>query len=498
MSEIIGNRPLHEILRPDVTPEMGFQSYEMLADLTSVRNIQQAAFLNNEVLKPELSYPNIDEAKLDQGIATLGQIGIRSEGILDQDISSAIWNSAGYRLAEMYWLKEAKRLNFFSENPKSIKFRLSAERYQDLNEQLYGKPNSEITGQVVGEVLAQARSKKLDERGQRILEELEQGTVTTINGETVVIRGIKSMEATNRLPEITGRLDILADVVKDEFAYVFNLVDSYWDEVILPRAHNTTEAPCFKLDDITLLFTQMRDVMDPENNSNISVVINDKAKTVAWDTPSMSIKAGKETAKVTDKLEMIGSLIHELGIHGGRATNGLNTELPVLGTGLYTESEEDEQPDYLTFEEGIATLVEMAIKGNTENWKPVHISHYLNTALAYEGADFRETFEITWRARALMAVPDGESMTDEIINTQRKQAYLSLIRTRRGTPTHIAYDKPLTFNKDLAYLQGKIIALRFLERVGEDKESIRQIFKGKFDPLNKAQKRLADRYIPIE
>lgn len=486
MSERLDNIPLSEILRPDVTPEMGFQSYEMLADLTSVRNIQQAAFLNNEVIRPTLAYPYIDDNRLDQGISNLNQIGKYADDIPDEDISNAVWNSAGYRLAEMYWLKEAKRLNSLSQDTQSDSFKLSAERYQEMNEQLYGAPDEETTGQVIGEILTQAYSKQLDERGTQILSELEDG---------ILVRGLKGLEI-GRLPEITGKLDVLAKVIKKEFSYVFDLVDYYWEKVVLPRANEENQSPEFRAEDITELFIRMRDIMDPENTSKICVVQNEKAKTVAWDTPSMSIKVGKETAAVTDRIEMVGSLIHELGIHGGRAMSGLRTELPILGTGLYTESEQGEQPDYLTFEEGIATLAEMAIQGKAESWKPVHISHYLNIALAYAGADFRESFEVVWRARSLMAVEDGKPMTDEIVISQRKQAYLSLIRTRRGTPTHIVYDKPLTFNKDLAYLQGKVVALRFLEQVGNDEESIKQVLKGKFDPLNKAQKQLADRYLP--
>lgn len=497
MSERLDNVPLSEILRPDVTPEMGFQSYDMLADNKETRDQQEIAFLNGDIIRPILEYPQIDQKILNQGIRNLNAVGLLSSEIADEEYSTAVWNSAGYRLAEMYWLKQAKKLDRFRGNPTSNNFELSAQRYQDLNEQLYGTPDKELTASIIGEVFAQAESMQLDITGLRILDELKHGIELNIAGEHINMRGLAGMEK-GRLPEIGNKLRFLREVIEEEFAPIYKLVGNYWEEIVLPRASKNTLEPQFEVTDMVELFKRMRDSIDPENSAKISVVLLEKGTSLSWDTPTMSVRIGAGRKPVTDQGEMIGHLIHELGVHGGRAVHGLNTDMPVLGTGLFTNAQEGEQADYLTFEEGFASLINSMLDSKSSTWQSLHISHYLNTALAYEGADFREAFEITWRARTLMAAPDGKPLTEDIIKKQREQAYISMVRTRRGTPTEIAHRHPLTFNKDLAYLQGKIIALQFLDEVGNNKNAIKQVLKGKFDPLNKAQKRLADRYIPLE
>lgn len=495
MSELLNQLPIQEILRPDVTPEMGFQSYEMLGDDTGPRTAEQAAFLLGESVRPKLEYPLIEEALLDKGIQNLTAIGNLSESIADSDYSSAVWSSAGYRLAEMYWLKQVKRLDDARDNPKSGLFNRRADAYQDYNEQLYGKPDKQITANIIGEVFLQAESKQLDQAGLRILDELQNGTTSQIADEMIKMRSLAD-KSDGRLPEIGNKLNILREVVQDEFPAAYEIVDSYWNEVVAPRHREDNTVLAFNVHDMKTMFTQLRDSIDPDNDANISIVMNKTGSQLAWDTPSMSVRIGSQRAKIDDKLEMVGHIIHEFGVHGGRAVHGLKTDMPVLGTGLFTEALEGEQSDYLTFEEGFASLINIAVSGKTPIWKPVNISHYLNLGLAYDGADFRESFEILWRARVLMAAPDGKPLTEDLIEKERKQAYISMIRTHRGTPTEVMHDGPLMFNKDLAYLGGKLIALGYLDQVGDDKAAIRQAIRGKFDPTNTVQKRIADKYIP--
>lgn len=478
-----------------MTPEMGFQSYEMLGDAGGPRSREEAAFLNDESIRPRLEYPLIDEPELDTGIRKLATVGKLSESITDPDFSDAVWSSMGYRLAEMYWLKQAKRLNDARDNPNSELFEKRAAAYQELNEQLYGKPDQQITASIIGEVFSQAESKQLDETGLRILDELQHGATLQVADETIEMRGLADKRE-GRLPEIGNTLDTLREVVEEEFPAAYDIVNSYWGEVVVPRHEAEGSALAFDVHDMKILFTQLRDATDPDNSANISVVINENGSQLAWDTPTMSVRVGLQRPEIDDRLEMVGHKVHEFGIHGGRAVHGLKTDMPVLGTGLFTEALEGEQADYLTFEEGFASLINIAVSGKVPAWNQVNVSHYLNLGLAYQGADFRESFELLWRARTLMAAPDGKPLTQDLIEKERKQAYVSMIRTHRGAPTEVLYDSPLTFNKDLAYLGGKLIALGFLEQVGDDKAAIRQVMRGKFDPTNTAQKRLADKYIP--
>lgn len=51
---------------------------------------------------------------------------------------------------------------------------------------------------------------------------------------------------------------------------------------------------------------------------------------------------------------------------------------------------------------------------------------------------------------------------------------------------------PLTFNKDLAYLEGRVLAMRHLEDLyaRQDVEGVARLFAGKYDPTNPEQQEL--------
>lgn len=482
------------MLRPDVTPEMGFQSYEMLAGDSENRKAQEVAFMAGEIRNPRFNYPLIDFAKLKNGINNLDRILTASRSVSDRAVADAIWDSAAYRMAEMYWLMEAARLNEFANDPTSEAYKASAARFQDMNEQLYGRPDAATAAAVYGEILAQATEKELHPTAQHILDELSHGTTLAIAGESVVVDGIQGKES-GRLPEnIQEKLTTLAEVLREDFADAFQLVDDYWDEVVLPRAHDACVTPGFNTQDMKVIFETLHTIRDPENKSGISVVIHPGSSQLAWDTPTMSVRIGEGRAPITSKTDMVAKLIHEYGVHGLRAVNGLQTDLPILGTGVYSDADLGEQSDYLTFEEGFASLCEIAIDGSFTKWKPLHVSRYLADVSMYEGADYRQAFEINWRARVLMSVKPGQAVDEALIAKEKKQAYKSVTRIDRSTPTHLTGGPVVTFNKDLGYLGGKLIGLGHLERIGDNKVEIRRLFASKTDPTNHRQDELAKKY----
>ena len=90
-------------------------------------------------------------------------------------------------------------------------------------------------------------------------------------------------------------------------------------------------------------------------------------------------------------------------------------------TGMYSDAEDGERSDYLTFEEGFASLCEIAMDSGFSKWKPMHVSHYFALSAAYGGSDFRETYESLWRARVLMDAPDGKDVTDRTIDLAKSR-----------------------------------------------------------------------------
>lgn len=491
MTEHFTTASFAEKLRPDVTPEMGFQSYELFGDNGARRKRQRDDFIAGKVRNPALEYPKlaqIDE-RLQPSISRLEALKEEALGISDELSRDAVYDSISYRLAEMYWIKEAGRLNVSARDVHSEAFMSSAMRYQAVNEELYGTPDPVVIAAVCGEVIAQAESKQLHPTAQKIYDELREGTRIVIGDDEVEVTGIAGKNQ-GRLPEnMSERLAVLREVIYEDYADIKRAVDNYWYGLTVPGTRKG-----FAATDMKELFEYVHQLHDPDNLSRIVVEIDENSLSLAWDTPSMSLKVGKQRKTIKSAQDMFAKVVHEYGKHAGSARNGLATELPVFGTGVYSEAAPGEHPDYLTFEEGFASLAEMAVDNSFDGWKPLHVSRYLALASAYEGADFRQVYETNWRARVVMTVKDNEPADNTLVLGEKRRAWMSAVRVLRGTPTHLANGPLTTFNKDLAYLHGKLDALRYLEKVGDDKSKIRTQFSVKIDPNNTTQARLARSY----
>ena len=147
---------VEKIKQPKLPSEMGFQAYELFGGDGAYREQQKKAFMAGEIRNPALDYPLLDEQKLAKHIGNLEPVLDSTKDYADDDLGGVLWDSASYRMAEMYFLLEAKRLNGLSARPESEEFKLEAERYQQLNEELYGNPTEETRRLVIGEILAQS------------------------------------------------------------------------------------------------------------------------------------------------------------------------------------------------------------------------------------------------------------------------------------------------------------------------------------------------------
>jgi hypothetical protein len=481
---------------PEITfpKEMGFQSYELLAGNAETRKYQKDSFMSGKVRNPTFDYPRLDEHELQRSIRNLESVFDVSEKYNDDTLSEVIWNSASYRMAEMYWLLEAKRVNELSLQPESEEFILAAQRYQAANEQLYGRPEKDITEAVYGEIIAQANVKPLHPALQTIYNELIDGTTVKIRDEDIVVKGIGDHYKTRLPQDVKVKLTELREVLREQFDAMFAITNDYWHSEIEGRDE---ESRSFDVQDMKAVFEKVRDFYDPDNIAGIDAVIDPNSSQLAWDTPTMTVRIGQSRKPIGNPQEMAAKILHEYGVHGLRAMNGKKSGLPTLDTGMYSDAGEGERSDYLTFEEGFASLCEMAIDDGFSKWKPMHVNHYLSIASAYEGNDFRQTFERAWRARVVMDASDDKELTDAMVTKAKTQAYLSCTRVFRGTPTVVTNKPTMTFNKDLAYLHGKLDGLRYLEENGFGEQSILRLFAGKFDPNNQVQNKLVQQYVGL-
>ncbi|MFS8117957.1 MAG: hypothetical protein ACMG55_05630, partial [Microcoleus sp.] len=290
-----------------------------------------------------------------------------------------------------------------------------------------------------------------------------------VAGEQIKIDALQRTESGKlaRIPQ--ELLTALKEKLYADNADIVDLVQSYWDDIIQKRPEGKR---VFMPDDMFNVFTSVHALRDPENKSGVDVVMDPSATALSWETKLMAVKIAGRRSPISNPTEMLGKVLHEYIVHGGRSISGSQTDLPVLGTGLFTEA---------------------AISEENESWEPLSTEKPLAIAFAYEGRDFRQTYETLWRTRVLMLAKSSKEPSVDMIARAQRNSYGSAVRVFRGTPTELPRQsedgspRVLTYNKDLAYLKGKLQVIELWKRYGDDPEMLDLVFKAKFDPLNKRQ-----------
>lgn len=94
---------------------------------------------------------------------------------------------------------------------------------------------------------------------------------------------------------------------------------------------------------------------------------------------------------------------------------------------------------------------------------------------------------------------DNAEVTEEMIRIEKGAAYKA-VRIFRGTPTNMTDKypdiKPITYNKDLSYLNGRVLAMDYIRTLHEsnDEAGLRKLFVAKYDPTIPEQAAIVDRY----
>lgn len=483
-------KTIEQLINPKNLPEAGFQSYREFIDNSSLD--QKNDFIDGSIMNPTLNHPRLrDLSGMDQGIIKLGEarnmaIGLENNG----DFKKAIASSFDFRAAEMEYIKLLARLEYMrAEHGSEEDIHEVIESARQVGHELYGKPNPEIRDAALNELWAILGEKEYNPLAQKIYNELVNGFEWRGRKMSPMLR---SENAYIRLPRFEDNLALewAGEQVIEQNADIQALVNEFWYQKVVEYGEGYVCHP----NDIVEIFQSVIDLRDPNSESGVTVRLDEGKTVLSWESSEMAVLVGSKRAPIKNPDELFRKVLHEFGVHGQRSINGLNTRLPVLGTGLFTDTK---RPDYLTFEEGLATTIEEMIGDVVPQWSIAKIGHYLNISMAEAGADFREVYEKAWRYRVLGVVQSGEEVTEEMIEKQKSLAYGSCVRIFRGTQPDLAEATgleiaPLTFNKDLAYLEGRCLAMRYLETLYKDQDTdgLGRMFAGKFDPTNPEQDRL--------
>lgn len=481
---------IEQLLDPRQHPEVGFQSYEMLKNnSTDKRN----EFLSDEIRNPSLSYPYLENlTDMDNSIVALYGLIDQSRSMeADQEKLDVIISTLEFRIAEMEYIKLLGRLNFAVEEGLSHHDVADlADQTRELGEQLYGRPNHEIRDAALNQVWVTISSKQLSSSAKDLCNELDNGFV--FDGSNV--RPLDHPENSESLPDFKHpSIDWSGEIIAENTADIKALFDKWWSSKVAEHGDQYVATPV----DIVEAYKEIFKYMEPTGESGVDVVLDPEVSALSWESPLMVIKVGGKRASIKTPDVLYTKFLHEGFGHGGRAVNGLKSRLPVLGTGLFTDTK---RPDYLTFEEGLMTTVEEAVSHSDPQWNAVKLGHYLSISMVEQGEDFRAVFEKTWRYRLLMKLKDNQEVSSDMIDKEKKLTYTSIMRVFRGTPLNLSEKysgiAPISFNKDLAYLNGRVLAMDYVSKLYEarDTEGLMRLFTAKFDPTIPEQDAIVERY----
>lgn len=488
---------IETLINPRHLPEAGFQSY---AELTSDALDQRDDFIAGKLRNPHLTHSRLhDMARLDQGIIALGEAREAVTNFEHNDVfRKATTSSLDFRIAEMEYVKLLGRLEFlWHEGMSGEDLGEVREQARLVGHELYGRPDPEIRDAALNELWSMLDAKAYHPTAQVLYDELTHGF--TWQGQDMPAL-MRAEDSEARLPRFDQNeaLEWAGEQIIEQNADIQALIDAIWEEKVAERGEGYACHP----EDIVEVFQRVIDMRDPSRESGVTVRLVEGKTSLSWESPEMAVLVGSRRAPIANKDELFRKVLHEFGVHGQRSVNGLKTELPVLGTGLFTDTE---RPDYLTFEEGLATTVEEMIGDTAPQWTAGKMGHYINISLAEQGADFRTVFETAWRYRLLSKLADNVEVTDEMVAKEKKATYGACVRIFRGTQPDMAEQAggavaPLTYNKDLAYLEGRVLAMRYLEELYNQRntDGVARLFAGKYDPTNSTHHNLVKQASSVE
>lgn len=466
--------PNPEIL---TTPKssLGLQTYEYFVGGED-REERLRQFVDEEVVELNLEYPLLESSEIDEHISNLSSL------IQENDTGGSA--TVEFRLAEAYMLMACRQIGELQNPSQEI-----IDRFQEINESIYGMPDSVVVEQILASLWGQINSKR-GGVADSLIEELEKGTIFTAkNGESVAIPRLpKSKElGKDSLPTLTEEArQWIDETLTEEYAPVSDVFDEYYRSEIEPREDKSI-LPV----DILEMFKRGVSVQELDG---VAIEVDQNATTLSWSSIDSAVVVGMKRKPLTNVKEALGVFIHEVGVHGRRHISGKELDDESLANGLFTEANEGEVPDYLTFEEGLAGTLQTVSQGAVEKWGLPSVALYLNVAFANMGWSPRQVQEVMTKVRVVLGTSESDSqIPDDLVEKSRKTTLTGVVRVFRGTPSSKGYKTSegitLHYAKDRAYMAGKIKVIPLLNEIASLPEPERtnawnRLFVGKYDPTN--------------
>jgi hypothetical protein len=447
-----------EAFHPLNYPSLALQTYESFgADPNRARSKVDFALGRSVHLKME--YPKLVDAEYFDAAET--ELKDRLELALTTfGEDSVTVSSIRYRLEEVEFLRVSQRLN----NPDLVEERqANAEKFVELSEKLYGKPDHELANSMLG--TAKRNSNLADPRIAALWGEIENGFSTTLwCGEVVEVGAVVVPDEFEELPSLSpeavemlhkewklfrGALVEAQALVQDIIAAEKGSgIDYDKNEVVFSgkRLHDVFVLGAIGLAEILGI-------------DKFSVILDPNGSSASWESKDQAIVVGaNRSASMGANSRVTGTTPHE-SMHAVKSVNGAKSGEPALSTGVFTKDENGNWICYLDYEEGNNKIGEFVLSDEDIPETMQHDYVYsVVSSLAYKGFDDRQISEVMKKLVLIEKLSKNPDIEVHVAEAEIAEDVTARIeRVFRGTPCdpqlRVNGNMPI-FTKDTAYNRG--------------------------------------------
>lgn len=404
---------------------------------------QKDLFMSGAIRNPDHFYEKLESIDFEKDRSLINQLGLLI--LLNPEL-----DKKQIEIYEEFVAGNIKRLRFMElafllkKSTNSEEKQSLAQEYMKLNIDLYGEPSEETYRSLLQEKLLAISGASYNESTDYIRKEL--------------FELVKFDPNSTKLPRFKPS--------NDTVEWLHDVAESLYGNLL----RHVPKKDSYNAEDIKNIF---KDIIESEFEESASdwIVDIEPAQTINVKTSEKRIVI-PENRIVSKYDDLRGLVVHEIGVHAMRSIMGGDTNILPLQNGL---------SDYYDAEEGIAVVMEHALKGK---YSESGIEGYITAGLAYcDGFDFRDTYEVKWRLSALHMAKKTGDVTEEMIQKAKNTAYSATMRSFRGTDS-------LPWFKDLAYYNGSADMWKYIEKIKEDDIEFSYILQGKVNPSSIKHRRL--------
>lgn len=454
-------------------------------------------FLSGSTTHLDLDYPLLEDDS-------------QIKNIYDHNNHSA-WTSENsytvtneYELAQAALVLQAAAARRLLLNGDREQLALAEDRLKTINAELFGLPDRKLVLSAKKQALMLIGNKEFTGKAKTIHGELVSGFV--YKGQDGIEVSVKpfineeelgDLESAAELPRLSEKaLELLHEKITQEFNYAYKIIEDYWDNNISRREDDDRK---INSNDAKVLFELcIKSYPELVEGLSVNVMYEENSTATSWSSEKNAVVVAGKRKPFKDVDEFFGVFVHEFGVHGRRWMNGKNSTMPELSKGVYTITDNGDVVDYLTFEEGLAAIMQKAASNKIEKWDMASLGLYLVAGLANEERSDREIFEILNRIRALARVKKGETdINDKLWSEVSKDTLGQVVRIFRGMPKATDTSQAAVYLKDMAYLSGKVKVIEYFNKMAflpkeEWTQKYEKLFLGKIDNSEPTQEILID------